>query len=238
MFSSKNEWKLSKIQTEIICVNPESVTTQLCCFIICRIQESPVFLRNIFPLKYIPFSPFPPAAPWHQGEKKKALPFFLRHSGFRTCPCAVFRVYHWHLLTELKTTALARGNCFSSASILMVIPKFGASSRSATLNPDPQSDIRTFFPRKPSRNSTGRIIQALLPSSLCSSLYIWTLFSRPLGLQIALDELCSRQGCNFMPGTAWKSTFYEILSQGCTGKTGTSKIYLGWYQQVKDLIQF
>lgn len=171
-------------------------------------------------------------------EKKKVLPFFLRHCGFRTCPCAVFRVYHWHLLTELKTTALARGNCFSSASILMVIPKFEASSRSATLNPDPQSDIRTFFPRKPSKNPTGRIIQALLPSSLCSSLYIWTLFSRSLGLQIALDELCSRQGCNFMPGTAWKSTFYEILSQGCTGKTGTSKIYLGWYQQVKDLIQF
>lgn len=59
----------------VLYVTPESVTTQLCCFTVCRAWQSPLFLGNIFPLKYIHFSPFTPAASWRDREKRKVAVF-------------------------------------------------------------------------------------------------------------------------------------------------------------------
>lgn len=108
---TRNKWKLFRIQTEIIYVSPEIVTPQFFCFITFAsgTQESQMFLRKFFSLEYIHLSPFLNAACWCQGEKKGAV-FFLKLFGFKICPCVSVRVYHWHLLTKLKNTALSDGN--------------------------------------------------------------------------------------------------------------------------------
>lgn len=71
-------------------------------------------------------------------EKKECCLFILKPSGFKICPCVSVHVYHWHLLTKLKNTALSDANCVQLC-ILIVKATVDSKIRSFLLFSVPES---------------------------------------------------------------------------------------------------